>query len=99
MRQELGLAQVVYKYKDVFPEELPGLPLYRDVDFCIELYLDTSPISLTPHRMVPDELQEFKVQLQELLDRRFVRLSTSPGGTSVLFGKNKDKTLRLCIDY
>ena len=54
---------------------------------------------MTPHRMTPVELQELKVQLQELLDRGFIRPSTSPLGTLVLFEKKKDKTLRLCIDY
>ena len=60
-RQELGLPRVVCEYKDVFQEELPGLPPYRDVDFCIELHLDTSHISMTPHRMAPAELQELMV--------------------------------------
>ena len=54
---------------------------------------------MTLHRMAPVELQELKVQLQELLDRGFIRPSTSPWGTSVLFSKKKEKTLRLCIDY
>ena len=47
---------MVCEYEDVFPDELPGLPPYRDVDFVIELYLGTSPISMTPHRMAPAEL-------------------------------------------
>ena len=54
---------------------------------------------MTPHRMAPIELQELKVQLQELLDKGFIRLSTSPCGAPVLFSKKNDKTLRLCIDY
>ena len=54
---------------------------------------------MTPHRMAPIELQELRVQLQELLDKGFIRLSTSPWGSPVLFSKKKDKTLRLCIDY
>ena len=54
---------------------------------------------MTPHRMTLIELQELKVQLQELLDRGFIRPSTSPWGTPMLFSKKKDKTLRLCIDY
>ena len=82
-----------------FPDELPGLPPHRDVDFGIELHPGTSPISMTPHRMAPVELQELRVQLQELLDKRFIRSSTSPWGAPVLFAKKKDKTLRLCIDY
>ena len=82
-----------------FPDELPGLPPQRVVDFGIELHPGTSPISMTPHRMTPVELQELRVQLQELLDKRFIRPSTSPWGASVLVAKKKDKTLRLCIDY
>ena len=54
---------------------------------------------MTPHRTTPVELQELRVQLQELLDRGFIRPSTSPWGTPILFTKKKDKTLRLCIDY
>ena len=76
-----------------------GLPPHRDVDFVIELYPGTSPISMTPHRMAPIELQELKVQLQELLDKGFIRPSTSPWGAPVLFVKKKDKTLRLRIEY
>ena len=54
---------------------------------------------MTPHRMAPVELQEFRVQLHELLDKGFIRPSTSPWATRVLFAKKKDNTLRLCIDY
>ena len=58
-----------------------------------------SPISISQHRMVPVELQELKVQIQELLDKGFIRPSTSPWGAPILFSKKKDKTLLLCIDY
>ena len=54
---------------------------------------------ITPHRMELVELQELKVQIQKLLDKDFIRPSTSPWGAPVLFAKKKDKTLRLCIDY
>ena len=66
------------EYANVFPDELPGLPPHRDVDFGIELHSGTSPISMTPHRMAPGELQELRVKLQELLEKGFIRLSTSP---------------------
>ena len=69
------------------------------MDLVIELHPGTSPVSMTPHRMAPVELQELKVQLQELLDKGFIRPSTSPWGVPVLFAKKKDKILRLCIDY
>ena len=84
---------------DVFPDELPGLPPQRVVDFSIELHPGTSPIFMTPNRMAPVELQELRVQLQELLDKGFIKPITSPWGAPVLFTKKKGKTLRLCIDY
>ena len=99
VRPDLDLPRVVCEYEDVFLDELPGLPPPRVVDFGIELHPGTSPISMTPHRMAPIELQELKVKLQELLDKGFIRPSTSPWGAAVLFAKKKDKTLRLCIDY
>ena len=99
MRPDLDLPRVVCEYEDVFSNELPGLPPHRDVDFGIKLHPGTSPISMIPHRMAPVELQELRVQLHELLDKGFIRPSTSPWAAPVLFAKNKDKTLRLCIDY
>ena len=84
---------MVCEYEDIFPDELPRLPPHRDVDFIIELHPGMSPNSMTPHRMAPVELQELKVQLHELLDRGFIRPSTSPWGALVLFAKKKDKTL------
>ena len=93
VRPDLDLPRVVCEYEDVFPDELPGLPPQRVVDFGIDLHLGTSPISMTSHKMAPVELQELRVQLQELLDKGFIRPSTSPWGASVLFAKKKDKTL------
>ena len=87
VRSDLDLPRVVCEYEDVFLDELPGLPPQRVVEFCIELHPGTSPISMTPHRMALVELQELKVQLQELLDKGFIRLSTSPWGSPVLFAK------------
>ena len=78
VRQNLDLPRVVYEYEDVFPDKLPGLPPQTDVDFCIELHPGTSPIFMTLHRMAPIELQELKVQIQELLNKGFIRPSTSP---------------------
>ena len=99
VRPDLNLPRVVCEYVGVFPDELLELPPYRDVDFGIKLHPATSPISMIPHRMALVELQELRVQLQELLDKGFIRSSTSPLGAPVLFAKKKDKTLRLCIDY
>ncbi|KAK9065033.1 hypothetical protein SSX86_016416 [Deinandra increscens subsp. villosa] len=90
---------VVKEFPDVFPEELPGLPPEREVEFTIELLPGAEPISKAPYRMAPLELQELKEQLQELLDRGFIRPSVSPWGAPVLFVKKKDGSMRLCIDY
>ncbi|KAL0544043.1 hypothetical protein IC582_019154 [Cucumis melo] len=95
----LSSEPVVRDYPDVFPEELPGLPPHREVEFAIELELGTVPISRAPYRMAPAELKELKVQLQELLDKGFIRPSVSPWGAPVLFVKKKDGSMRLCIDY
>ena len=81
------------------PDDLPGLPPEREIDFPIDLVLGTAPISLPPYRMAPAELKELKTQLQELVDRGFIRPSISPWGAPVLFVKKKDDTWRLCIDY
>ena len=61
MRRDLDLPRVVFEYEDVFTDELSGLPLHRDVDFCVELHPGTSPIYMTPHRMAQVKLQELKV--------------------------------------
>jgi hypothetical protein len=90
---------VVYEYADVFPDELLGMPPDRDIEFAIELQPGTTPISKRPYRMPPAELVELKKQLQELLDKGFIRPSTSPWGCTTLFVKKKDESLRLCIDY
>ncbi|EOY03208.1 Uncharacterized protein TCM_017838 [Theobroma cacao] len=90
---------VVKEFVDVFPDELPGLPPEREIKFCIDLILDTRPISIPPYRMAPTELKELKDQLEDLLDEGFIRPSVSPWGTPVLFVKKKDGSLRLCIDY
>ncbi|KAL4012228.1 hypothetical protein IC575_029324 [Cucumis melo] len=95
----LSSEPVVREYPDVFPDELPGLPPPREVDFAIELEPGTAPISRAPYRMAPAELKELKVQLQELLDKGFIRPSVSPWGAPVLFVKKKDGSMRLCIDY
>ena len=90
---------VVNEFQDVFPVELLGLPPDRDVEFTIELLPGTAPISVTPYRMASTELRELKTQLQELLEKGYIRPSISPWGAPVLFVKKKDSTLRLCIDY
>jgi hypothetical protein len=90
---------IVRDFVDVFPEDLPGLPPDREIKFTIDLLLGTGPISKVTYRMAPLELNELKEQLQELLDREFIRPSVSPWGAPVLFVKKNDGSMRLCIDY
>ncbi|XP_070679387.1 uncharacterized protein [Malus domestica] len=90
---------MVRYFPDVFPEDLPGLPPDREMEFVIDLLPGTNPISLTPYRITPTELRELKVQLQELVDNGFIQPSTSSWGVPVLFVRKKDETLRLWIDY
>jgi hypothetical protein len=90
---------VVCEYPDVFPDEFPGMSPDRDVEFVIELQPGTAPISKRPYRMPPKELAELKTQLQELLDKGYIRPSSSPWGCPTLFVKNKDGRLRLSVDY
>ena len=90
---------VVREFPDVFPEELPGIPLEREVDLAIEIVPGTVLVSRARYRMAPMELKELKSQLQELLDKGFIRPSVSPWGAPVLFVKKKDGTLWMCIDY
>ena len=90
---------VVRDFQDVFPDDLPGPPPEREVDFPIDLVPGTASISLPHYRMEPAELKELKAQLQELVDGGFIRPSISPWGALVLFVKKKDGTWRLCIDY
>lgn len=75
------------------------MPPQREIDFTIELLPGTAPVAIAPYRMAPAELRELKAQLQDLLDKGFIRPSFSPWGAPVLFVKKKDGSLRLCIDY
>jgi hypothetical protein len=96
---QLEKIPVVREFADVFPDELPGMPPDRDVKFVIKLQPGTAPISKRPYRMPPKELAELKTQLQELLDKGYIRPSSSPWGCPTLFVKKKDGSLRLCVDY
>nr|GFD41857.1 putative reverse transcriptase domain, aspartic peptidase domain protein [Tanacetum cinerariifolium] len=89
---------IVFEFLDAFPDELPRIPPVREVKFSIELIPGAEPISKAPYRMAPIELKELKDQLQELLERGFIRPSLSPWGAPVLFVKKKDGSMRLCID-
>ncbi|XP_057246749.1 uncharacterized protein LOC130589496 [Beta vulgaris subsp. vulgaris] len=101
LTQEVKLQDipVVREYPNVFPDELPGIPPERELEVSIDLTPGTAPLSKAPYRMAPAELQELKTQLQELIDKGFIRPSVSPWGAPVLFVKKKDGSMRLCIDY
>ena len=90
---------IVNEYPDVFPEELPGMPPDRDIEFVIDLVPGTSPVAKRPYRMAASELAELKKQLEELQRIGFIRPSSSPWGAPVLFVKKKDGSMRLCVDY
>jgi hypothetical protein len=90
---------VVYEYPDVFPEELPGMPPDRDVEFSIELLPRTTPISKRPDRMDVKDLGELKKQIEELLEKGFNRPNSSSWGVPVLFVDKKDDSRRMCVDY
>ena len=83
----------------VFSEEIPGLPPKRDMDFTIELVQGAVLNLKAPYWINILELNELKLQLQELIDKNYVRPSVSPWGALVIFIKKKDDTLRLCINY
>src|SRR5207247_6711663 len=90
---------VVSSYPNVFPEEIPGLPPDRAVEFSIELLPGTAPVFRRPYRMSKNDLAEMKVQLQELLDKGFIHPSSSSWGCPAMFVDKKDQTKRLVVDY
>uniref|UniRef100_A0A1S3ZKP0 RNA-directed DNA polymerase homolog n=2 Tax=Nicotiana TaxID=4085 RepID=A0A1S3ZKP0_TOBAC len=90
---------VVNEFLDVFPDEIPGLPPEREIDFAIDVLPDTQPISIPLYIMAPTELKEMKTQLKDLLNKGFIRPSISPWGAPMLFVRMKDSSLRMCIDY
>ena len=96
---DLASIPMVCEFPDVFPEDLPGLPPDRDVEFTIELEPSNAPISWRFYRMAPKELVEMKKQLEELLEKGFIRPSSSPWGCPAIFVKKKDGTLRMYVDY
>ena len=89
----VNLPTVLSQFKDVFPNELPGLPPERELDFTIELKPGVEPISKTLYRMTAPELCEFQMQLKELLDLGLIRPIVSPWGAPVIFVRKKDGSL------
>ncbi|XP_019431098.1 PREDICTED: uncharacterized protein LOC109338343 [Lupinus angustifolius] len=98
-RAEIQSLPVVRDFSKVFPEDIPGLPPVREIEFDIDLVPGTGPISIAPYRMAPLGLTELKKQLEDLLQKQFVRPSISPWGAPILFVKKNDGSMRLCTDY
>ncbi|GJR36098.1 putative reverse transcriptase domain-containing protein [Tanacetum coccineum] len=86
-------------FLEVFPEDLPGIPPARHVEFQIDLVPGVAPVACAPYRLASSEMKELAEQLQEISDKGFIRPSSSPWGAPVLFVKNKDGSFRMCIDY
>ncbi|XXG82454.1 hypothetical protein AAC387_Pa10g0401 [Persea americana] len=97
--QKLEDVPIAKEFPDVFPDDVPGLPPVRELEFSIDLLPGAEPISKAPYCMAPAELHELKKQLQELLDKKFIRPSVSPWGAPILFVKKKDGSMRMCVDY
>ena len=90
---------MVRDFPDVFPEELPGMPPDREVEFVIDLLPGTAPISKRPYKMSVEELKEFKKQLTELQEVGYIRSNSSPYGALVLFVQKKEGSQGMCMDY
>jgi hypothetical protein len=90
---------VVRDFPDVFLEELPGMPPYREVEFLIDPLPGTTPSFKRPYRMSVEELKELKKQLMELQEVGYIRPNSSPWGAPVLFAQKKDGSQGMCVDY
>ncbi|GJV90781.1 putative reverse transcriptase domain-containing protein [Tanacetum coccineum] len=98
-KKQLQDVPVIRNFPEVFLDDLPGLPPPRQVEFRIELVPGAAPVARATYRLAPSELKEFSDQLKELLEKGFIRPSSSPWGALVLFVKKKDGSFRMCIDY
>ncbi|GJQ98399.1 putative reverse transcriptase domain-containing protein [Tanacetum coccineum] len=98
-KKRLKGVPIVRDFPEVFPEDLPGLPPTRQVEFQIDLVPGAAPVARAPYRLAPSEMKELSEQLKELSDKGFIRPSSSPWGAPVLFVKKKDGSFRMCIDY
>nr|GFB64169.1 reverse transcriptase domain-containing protein [Tanacetum cinerariifolium] len=98
-KKRLEDVPIVRNFPEVFPEDLPGLPLTRPVEFQIDLVPGAALVARAPYRLAPFEMKELAEHLKELSDKDFIRPSSSPWGALVLFIKKKDGSFRMCIDY
>ncbi|GJU60253.1 putative reverse transcriptase domain-containing protein [Tanacetum coccineum] len=98
-KKRLEDVPIIRNFPEVFPEDLPGLPPTRQVEFQIDLIPGAAPVARAPYRLAPSEMKELSEQLKEISDKGFIRPSSSPWGAPVLFVKKKDGSFRMCIDY
>ncbi|GKE28383.1 hypothetical protein Tco_1443767, partial [Tanacetum coccineum] len=98
-KKQLQDVLVIRNFPKVFPDDFPGLPTPRQVEFRIELVPGAAHVAHAPYCLAPSELKEFSDQLKELLEKGFIRPSSSPWGAPMLFVKKKDGSFRMCIDY
>jgi hypothetical protein len=99
VERKLQDIHMVREFSDVFPDQLPGMPPKRAIEFKIELQPSTAHIAKASYKMSPVKLADLKIQLQNLLDKGFICPSSSPWGCPTLFVPKKDKELCLCVDY
>ncbi|GKB36641.1 hypothetical protein Tco_0881583 [Tanacetum coccineum] len=97
-KKRLKDVPIVQDFPEVFPEDLPGLPPTRQVEFQIDLVPGAAPVARAPYRLAPPEMKKLSEQLKEPSDKGFIRPSSSPWGAPVLFVK-KDGSFHMCIDY
>nr|GEU32525.1 putative reverse transcriptase domain-containing protein [Tanacetum cinerariifolium] len=97
--KQLKDVPIIRDFPEVFPEDLPGLPLARPIEFQIDLIPRAALVARASYRLAPSEMNELSEQLQELSDKGFIRPSSLPCGAPVLFVKKKDGSFRMCIDY
>ena len=98
-QNKINELEIVRDFVEVFPDEIPEVPPEREVEFGIKLVPGIRPVSMAPYRMSASELSELKKQLEELLEKNFIRPSVSPWGAPVLLVKKKEGSMRLCVDY
>ncbi|XP_073016198.1 uncharacterized protein [Primulina eburnea] len=98
-RLKVSDIHIVKDFPNVFPDEIPGFLSQREIYLSIELMPGSNPISRAPYHLAPKELKVLKEQLQDLLEKGYIRPNMSPWGAPVLFVKKKDGTMRMCVDY
>ncbi|GJT51156.1 hypothetical protein Tco_0977313 [Tanacetum coccineum] len=100
MRNKLDdIIRIVRDFPLVFPDDLLGLPLVREIEFRIDLIPGASPVVRSPYRLAPSEMLELSNQLKELQEKGFIRPSHSPWGAPGALCQEEERFRRMCIDY